>query len=124
MGHVYAHLYGMRFVALRFFTVYGPRQRPDLAIRKFTERILAGLPIPIYGDGSTSRDYTYVDDIVSGIRAAMDYRASTYEVINLGNRRPVTLVEMIRTIEEAIGEKAVLEFRPEQLGDIDRKSTR
>ena len=91
LGHVYSHLYNIRFIALRFFTVYGPRQRPDLAIRKFAEMILAGRPIPFFGDGSSSRDYTYVDDIVGGIRAAIDYRASSYEVINLGNNRTVTL---------------------------------
>jgi len=118
LGHVYSHLHGIRFVALRFFTVYGPRQRPDLAIHKFTERILAGLPIPIYGDGSTSRDYTFVHDIVSGIRAAMEYHSSPYEVINLGNRRPVALMEMIRAIEDAIGQRAVLDFQPAQPGDV------
>src|ERR1017187_10227293 len=82
LGHVYSRLYGIRFIALRFFTAYGPRQRPDLAIRKFAELILAGRPVPMYGDGSSSRDYTYIDDIVSGIRAAMEYRATCHEVIN------------------------------------------
>jgi len=118
LGHVYSHLYGIRFLALRFFTVYGPRQRPDLAIRKFAERILAGLPIPIFGDGSSSRDYTYVDDIVSGIRAAMNYSGGAYEVINLGNNRPISLLDMVRAIEEALSEKATLDFRPPQPGDV------
>ena len=118
LGHVYSHLYGIRFLALRFFTVYGPRQRPDLAIRKFAERILAGLPIPIFGDGSSSRDYTYVDDIVSGIRAAMNYSGGAYEVINLGNNRPISLLDMVRAIEKALGEKATLDFHPPQPGDV------
>ena len=117
LGHVYAHLYGIRFVALRFFTVYGPRQRPDLAIRKFAERILAGKPIPVYG-GSSSRDYTYVDDIVAGIRAAIEYNASEYEVINLGNHQAISLLEMIRTLERVLGIKAQCEYRPPQPGDV------
>ena len=85
LGHVYSQLYGMRFIALRFFTVYGPRQRPDLAIHKFAKLMLAGKPIPVFGNGGTSRDYTFIDDVVQGVRAAMDYTASPYEVINLGN---------------------------------------
>src|SRR5436190_380051 len=95
LGHVYTHLYGIRFVALRFFTVYGPRQRPDLAIHKFARLMLDGKPIPVYGDGSTRRDYTYIDDIIQGVRAAMTYASSPYEVINLGNNETVTLTEMI-----------------------------
>ena len=83
LGHVYSHLYGIRFIALRLFTVYGPRQRPDLAIRRFAELMLEGRPIPVFGVGSSSRDYTFVEDIVRGIRAAMDYRSTPYEVINL-----------------------------------------
>jgi UDP-glucuronate 4-epimerase len=118
LGHVYSHLYDIRFISLRFFTVYGPRQRPDLAIRKFAEMILAGRPIPFYGDGSTSRDYTYVDDIVAGIRAAIDYRASAYEVINLGNNRAITLSEMVHTIEDALDRKALLDLRTQQPGDL------
>src|SRR5918996_6171049 len=82
--HTYSHLYGLRCVALRFFTVYGARQRPDLAIRKFAELISAGKPIPVFGDGTTRRDYTYVDDIIAGVRAAVDYDASPYEAVNLG----------------------------------------
>ncbi len=76
MGHVYSHLYGIRFIALRFFTVYGPRQRPDLAIHKFARLMLEGRPIPFYGDGTTRRDYTYIDDVIQGVRAAMDYDAT------------------------------------------------
>lgn len=118
LGYVYAHLYGMRFVALRFFTVYGPRQRPDLAIRKFAEMILADQAIPIFGAGSSLRDYTFVGDIVIGIRAAMEYRASNYEVINLGNNQPVSLLNMVDALESSLGRKAILQFFPEQPGDL------
>jgi len=118
LGHVYSHLYGIRFLALRFFTVYGPRQRPDLAIHKFARRMLAGQPVPVYGDGSTRRDYTYIDDILAGLRAAMDYDASHYEVINLGNNRTVSLMEMIRALEEVLEVEARLAFEPEQPGDV------
>jgi UDP-glucuronate 4-epimerase len=118
LGHVYAHLYGIRFIALRFFTVYGPRQRPDLAIHKFARLMLAGKPIPVFGDGTTSRDYTFVDDVVAGIRGAMTYSGSGYEVINLGNNRTVSLMEMIGGIERAIGVAATLDRHPEQPGDV------
>ena len=118
LGHVYSHLYGMRFIALRYFTVYGPRQRPDLAIHKFARLILAGRPIPVYGDGTTSRDYTYVEDIVRGTRAAMAYTATPYEVINLGNTRTVSLREMIAGLERALGITATLTVMPEQPGDV------
>lgn len=120
LGHVYSHLYGMRFVALRFFTVYGPRQRPDLAIHKFARLMLAGRPIPVFGDGSTSRDYTYVDDIIRGVRGAMAYRATPFEVVNLGNTHTVTLREMIGGLERALGVSATLERLPEQPGDVPR----
>ena len=118
LGHVYEHLYGMRFIALRFFTVYGPRQRPDLAIHKFARMILAGRPIPVFGDGSTRRDYTYISDIIDGVRAAIDYSGSGYEVINLGNNQTVSLTEMIQGLEQALGRKAVIERLPEQPGDV------
>jgi UDP-glucuronate 4-epimerase len=118
LGHVYSHLYGMRFVALRFFTVYGPRQRPDLAIHKFARLMLAGRPIPVFGDGSTSRDYTYIDDIIRGLRGAMAYTATPYEVINLGNTRTVTMREMIAGLERAFGVTARIEQFPEQPGDV------
>ncbi|HEY6508193.1 MAG TPA: NAD-dependent epimerase/dehydratase family protein, partial [Vicinamibacterales bacterium] len=118
LGHVYSHLYGMRFLALRFFTVYGPRQRPDLAIHAFARRLLRGDPIPMFGDGSTRRDYTFVDDVIGGIRAAMDYEGSLYEVINLGNNRTVGLSQMIATLEQALGVTAVIDRQPEQPGDV------
>ena len=118
LGHVYSQLYGMRFIALRFFTVYGPRQRPDLAIHKFAKLMLAGKPIPVFGDGGTSRDYTFVDDVVNGVRAAMEYQATGYEVINLGNTRSVHLSEMIAGLERATGVTATIERHPQQPGDV------
>ena len=118
LGHVYSHLFGFRFIALRFFTVYGPRQRPDLAIHKFAHLISSGRPIPLFGDGSTRRDYTYVDDIVAGIRGAIRYDRSPYEVINLGNNATVTLIEMVHTIEEALGKRATIDWKPDQPGDV------
>ena len=118
LGHVYSHLYGMRFLALRFFTVFGPRQRPDLAICKFAELIQNGKPIPIYGDGTTVRSYTYVGDIVDGVRSAMDYTASNYEIINLGTNRPVRLMEVVTGLEKVLGKSAILEYLPMQAGDV------
>jgi len=118
LGHVYSHLYHIRFVALRFFTVYGPRQRPDLAIHKFARLIDAGKPIPVYGTGETRRDYTFIADIVQGVLAAIDYDRSRYEVINLGNNQTITLIEMIAGLEEALGKKAVIDWLPEQPGDV------
>ena len=118
VGHVYSHLYGIRFLGLRFFTVYGPRQRPDLAINKFVRLIEAGEPIPVFGDGSTRRDYTFVADIVEGIIRALHYTDSNYEVMNLGNDQTVTLAEMISTIEEAVGKKAIIDRQPQQPGDV------
>jgi UDP-glucuronate 4-epimerase len=118
LGHVYSHLHGMRFIALRFFTVYGPRQRPDLAIRKFAQFILNGDRLPFYGDGSSRRDYTYVDDIVEGIVAAMRFEGAAYEVINLGNSNAVTLSELVREIEAVLGVRAGLAHLPDQPGDV------
>lgn len=118
LGHVYSHLYGIRFIALRFFTVYGPRQRPDLAIHKFAKRMLDGEPIPVFGDGSTRRDYTYIDDIVSGVEAAMRYDRSDFEVVNLGNNQTVGLMEMIHELEAALGVTARLQHLPPQPGDV------
>jgi len=118
LGHDYSRLHGMRFVALRFFTVYGPRQRPDLAIHTFARRMLARQPIPVFGDGSTRRDYTFVGDIVRGVRAAMLYDRSMYEVMNLGNNRTVSLTEMIAALERALGVEARIERLPEQAGDV------
>jgi UDP-glucuronate 4-epimerase len=118
LGHVYSYLYGIRFVGLRFFTVYGPRQRPDLAIHKFARSILSGALIKMYGDGSTRRDYTHVSDIVKGICAAMSYAATPFEIINLGNNRTVELRELIATMERVIGRGARVERLPEQPGDV------
>ncbi len=118
LGHVYSHLYQMRFIALRFFTVYGPRQRPDLAIHKFAKLILKGEEIPVFGDGSTRRDYTFIADIIQGIRGAMAYRATNYEVVNLGNNQTVTLNEMITTLEEKLKLPARIKRLPEQSGDV------
>jgi UDP-glucuronate 4-epimerase len=118
LGHVYSELYDIRFIALRFFTVYGPRQRPDLAIHKFARLMLEDEVIPVYGDGSTRRDYTYVGDIVEGIRAAMSYKDTSYEVINLGNNRTVRLSELIETIEEVLALQAKRNHLPEQPGDV------
>jgi len=118
LGHVYSHLYGIRFISLRLFTVYGPRQRPDLAIHKFARHILDGRPIQVFGDGTTRRDYTYIDDVIDGVRAALDYDRSAYEVINLGNNRTVTLREMIDGLEQALGMRATIQNLPEQPGDV------
>ena len=116
--HSYAHLYDMRIVCLRFFTVYGARQRPDLAIHKFARLISEGQSIPVFGDGMTRRDYTYIDDIVSGVRAAMDYDQSNYEVINLGESRTVELRELISLIEKALDRRAEIDRQPLQPGDV------
>ena len=118
LGHVYSHLYGIRFIALRLFTVYGPRQRPDLAIHKFAQLMRDGRPIPFYGDGTTRRDYTFIDDIVAGFRAALVYDRTMFEVINLGNNRTVTMLEMVRGIEQALQLSAVMDRLPEQAGDV------
>lgn len=118
--YTYSKLYDMQALCLRFFTVYGPRQRPDLAIRKFIELIEQDKPIPVYGDGTTMRDYTYIDDIVNGIMSAIDYDKTPYEIINLGGGSPVTLNEMIATIEKVMGKKAKIERLPMQPGDVDR----
>jgi len=118
LGHVYSHLYGIRFLALRFFTVYGPRQRPDLAIHKLSRLILDGEPVPIYGDGNSRRDYTYIDDILAGVLAAITYTATPYEVINLGGNHAVGLLEMVRAIERVADVPAHIEFLPEQPGDV------
>ncbi len=118
LGHVYSKLYGIRFLGLRFFTVCGPRLRPDLAIHKFTRKIMQEETIPVFGDGSTRRDYTYVKDIVAGIVASINYEGSDYEIINLGNNRTITLSEMIETIETSFGKKAIINRLPMQPGDV------
>jgi UDP-glucuronate 4-epimerase len=114
----YAHLYGMPVVCLRFFTVYGPGQRPDLAIHKFTDSIYHGKTIPQYGDGSTRRDYTYIDDIVQGVLGALRYQGPAFDIFNLGENQTTTLSELISEIEMALGKKAMIERLPEQQGDM------
>lgn len=118
LGHVYSHLYGIRFVALRFFTVYGPRQRPDLAIHKFARLMAQGKPISMYGDGTSRRDYTFVADTVQGVRAAMDFDGDLFSVINLGNNQTVSLTEMIAALEHALRIKAHINREPDQPGDV------
>jgi UDP-glucuronate 4-epimerase len=113
----YAHLTGMTVIALRFFTVYGPRQRPDMAIRRFVQMIEEGREVPVYGDGHSLRDYTFVSDTVSGIEAALTAEAAGYRVVNLGRGEPVELLELIGVIEAALGKKAKLRSLPEQPGD-------
>ena len=117
LGHVWHHLYGMDVAMLRFFTVYGPRQRPDLAIYKFARLILAGRPIPVFGDGSAARDYTYVTDTVEGI-VACTRREIGHEIFNLGESQVVTLSRMIELLEDALGKKAVIDRQPRQPGDV------
>jgi UDP-glucuronate 4-epimerase len=117
LGHVYHHVYGMDVIMLRFFTVYGPRQRPDLAIRKFAERIMAGQSIPVFGDGSTARDYTYITDIVEGVIACTQ-REFGFEIFNLGESQTVKLSRLIELLEQALGKKAIIERQPLQPGDV------
>jgi UDP-glucuronate 4-epimerase len=118
LGKAYSLMYGIRFIALRLFTVYGPRQRPDLAICNFINKILNGEPINFFGDGSTLRDYTYVSDIVAGISASMTFKNSDFEIINLGNGRPVSLSELISSLEIILNKKAILNKLPFQEGDV------
>jgi UDP-glucuronate 4-epimerase len=118
LGHVYHHVYGMDVVMLRFFTVYGPRQRPDLAIHKFARLIRAGEPVPIFGDAEQSaRDYTYISDIVDGVIACTQ-QTFGYEIFNLGNSSPVTLARLVELLEAALGRKAILKRLPPQPGDV------
>lgn len=117
LGHSYHHVYGLEIVMLRFFTVYGPRQRPDLAIHKFAQLIASGRPIPVFGDGSTARDYTYVDDIVAGVLAASE-RQFGYEVFNLGESQTVTLARLIELLESALGKPAIIDRQALQPGDV------
>ncbi|MBX3101852.1 MAG: GDP-mannose 4,6-dehydratase [Bacteroidetes bacterium] len=123
MTHTWHHLFGLDVLNLRFFTVFGPGQRPDLAIRKFTDRILRGEPIPVYGDGSTARDYTYVGDIADGVVRALQHvlhHQGVYDILNLGNHSPITLSEMIATLEQVIGLPAIIDRQPLQPGDVTR----
>jgi len=117
LGHVYHHVYGMDVTALRFFTVYGPRQRPDLAINKFAILMAAGKPIPVFGDGHTSRDYTFISDIVEGIMAATK-REFGFEIITLGGSHPIELNRLIELLESAVGKKARIDRKPMQPGDV------
>jgi UDP-glucuronate 4-epimerase len=117
LGHVYHHLYGLDVVMLRFFTVYGPRQRPDLAIHKFARLISRGKPIPVFGDGSTARDYTYVSDTVDGV-IAVTQKEFGWEIFNLGESRTVPLSRLIELLEKSLGQKAIVDRRPPQPGDV------
>jgi UDP-glucuronate 4-epimerase len=117
LGHVYHHVYGLDIAMLRFFTVYGPRQRPDLAIYKFAPLIAAGRPVPVFGDGTTARDYTYITDIIDGVVACAE-RQFGYEILNLGESQTVTLSRLIELLEDAIGKKAIIDRQPLQPGDV------
>jgi len=117
LGHVYHHIYGMDVTMLRFFTVYGPRQRPDLAIYKFAKLITEGKPIPVFGDGVTARDYTYITDIIDGVMACVD-RKCGYEIYNLGESQTVTLSRLIDLLESSLGRKAIIQRLPVQAGDV------
>lgn len=117
LGHVYHHIYGLDVTMLRFFTVYGPAQRPDLAIHKFARLMHAGKPIPLFGDGSTARDYTYIDDIVAGVTACTQ-REFGFEVFNLGESHTVTLARLVELLEQSLGIKALIDRQPTQPGDV------
>jgi len=114
----YSHLYDLRVACLRFFTVYGPGQRPDLAIHKFSDLIYHGKPIPQFGDGSTRRDYTYVDDIIDGVFGALNYTGAKFDIFNLGESETTTLSELITALEKALGKKAQINYLPDQQGDM------
>lgn len=123
MTHVYHKLFDINVIMLRFFTVYGPKQRPDLAINKFTRLMLEDKEIPMFGDGTTSRDYTYIDDIVDGIIKSCNYvvnNKNVYAILNLGNSSPVSLKEMINTIGQVVGVEPKIKQLPMQPGDVDR----
>jgi UDP-glucuronate 4-epimerase len=119
MCHTYHHLYGLDIACLRFFTVYGPRQRPEMAIHRFTRLIHEGKKISLFGDGRSSRDYTYIDDILEGTLAALS-REHGFEIYNLGESRTVSLARLVEAIEEQLGKKAVIEYLPAQPGDVDQ----
>lgn len=120
LAHTYHHLYGMDVACLRLFTVYGPRQRPDLAIHKFAQLALENRPIPLYGDGKTQRDYTFVADIVQGMRQLLEQSSWGYEIFNLGSGRPVTLMDMVRALEQALERPLEVQFMPKQPGDVEQ----
>lgn len=117
MCYTYHHLYGLSVSCMRFFTVYGPRQRPDMAIHKFARLIMEGKPVPVFGDGRSRRDYTYIDDIIQGLFAAF-MQCDGYHIYNLGESNTVELSYLIQLLEAALGRKAILEYRPEQPGDV------
>jgi UDP-glucuronate 4-epimerase len=119
LAHVFHHTHGLSICCARIFTAYGPRQRPDLAIRKFAELLRQGDPVPLFGDGNTVRDYTYIDDLVDGLVRCLD-RDLGYAVLNLGAGRTVSLLEVVRSLEDAIGEKARIEWLPRRVGDVSR----
>src|SRR5688500_5343684 len=116
--HTYSHLFDIRTVCLRFFTVYGARQRPDLAIHKFSRLISEGKPIQVFGDGTTRRDYTYIDDIIQGVRASIDYKSSMHEIFNLGESETTELNRLVELLEENLGMKAIIDRQPMQPGDV------
>ena len=116
--YTYHHLYNINFVCLRFFTVYGPGQRPDLAIHKFSRLIREGKPLPVFGDGTTKRDYTFIDDILQGITASIDYEKTSFEIINLGESNTVELNYLISLLEQNLNKKAIIEKHPMQPGDV------
>ena len=118
IGYTYHHLYKLPVTCLRFFTVYGPRQRPDMAIHKFTKLIANGQPIPVYGDGTTRRDYTFITDIVDGIAKSVEC-CEGYHVYNLGESRTISLSELISLIEKSYGKKAIIDRQPMQPGDVE-----
>ncbi|HGY90953.1 MAG TPA: NAD-dependent epimerase/dehydratase family protein [Planctomycetes bacterium] len=119
LSHTYHHIHGMDVACLRFFTVYGPRQRPEMAIHLFSRLILEGKPLPVFGDGHSRRDYTYIDDIVDGVVRAME-RSSGYRIYNLGESQTIELRELVSVLEEALGKKAVIDWQPDQPGDVPR----
>jgi UDP-glucuronate 4-epimerase len=119
LAHAFHHAQGVGITCVRIFTAYGPRQRPDLVVRKFAERMLAGLPLPIYGDGGSLRDFTYVDDLVDGLVRALD-RDLGFAILNLGAGRTVTVLEVVKQLEQALGVDAEIEWRPRERGDVSR----
>jgi UDP-glucuronate 4-epimerase len=116
--HTYSHLHGLQVVCLRFFTVYGAAQRPDLAIHKFTKLIDQGKPIPVFGDGTARRDFTYIDDIIHGVMSSIAYESTPYEIFNLGESQTTTVSQLIELIEQALGKSAIIDRHPPQPGDV------
>jgi len=120
LGRIYSYLYGIRFLALRLFSIYGPRQRPDLVIHRFARRIRCGKPVPVYGDGTTVRDYTFIEDAARGIRAAMDYEKSPFEVFNIGSSREVSLIEVVRALANVSGLAVRYDYCSRHSADVPR----